>query len=604
MSVLKIGRKKIIKSVFCVSIIIFLTISQFINTQLSHAAVSTLKDINTSSDFAIEAISKLVQNGVISGDENGYFYPHRTITRGEMVKMLVLALNIDVSSIAGRSTFKDVPEKHWANKYVEAAYESGIIKGISSDTFGVNNKCTREEMALMFVRSLGLNESDIAGILQLDNISGMADVKSISSWSKEAVEFSMATGLMKGTGGDRFSPKESAQREQAAVVLFRYLSNRESIDSVAKDFAYLKNGIAISINGETAMTDSRVVFENGELLVPAGFFEQMGADVNMDESKGVVKISRKASPDENEKNVFFKAGEKKAYLNYLSNNDPFEKAPSYAKKATLISASKVVDNEILVPAELVVKTLGAEYDWDEKAQSAAIQDTNTNKYPILYNAFKRSTGFKGEFNVSMSMILNERNSNESLKMDMQILGEADSINSHMTLNGTTTIPGAPQAAENSEIYIIGDKAYIRNIPNGEWAVTTDDEVQQGTFVPYYNDDNVIFLQNYKDLNLEKTGYAVVNGKIAAKYTITIDADDLDDFVSDADGNGMLELSQIYNNGFEMKVDTYLGRKGQLIRAAYRLTGGSKVEKIELTLNSRFIIDYIKSDSDIEITAPV
>jgi hypothetical protein len=434
----------------------------------------------------------------------------------------------------------------------------------------------------------------------------MADVNTISSWSKEAVEFSVATGLMKGTGGNSFSPKGSAEREQVALVAYRYLSNKADISSVANTLMGMQNGVRLSLNGDDAILNVKPAVENGEVLVPASFFEQMGAEVITDESKGTVKISREACPpDGDTRNIIFKAGEAKAFIDYFSNNNPFDSAPASAEKASLNSIPKTVDSEILVPAKLVAETLGAEYKWNADTLTADIKYVDTNKYPNLYNAFKNSTEYKGTYTSNILMVLEERNSNESLNMNMHMNGEVNGADSHITMNGTTSIPGEPEALENSEVYIIGDTAYTRYDPNGEWIISTADEAQSGsTQVPDYKADNALFLDNYEGLNLQKLGYAIVNGTATTKYAITLNALDVDRLAPEGSGDGMLDLSQIYNNGFEMKVNIYLNDKGQIVKAAYKLTGGSKDENIDLVLNLGFDINFINIGKDIEIVAPV
>ncbi len=206
-----------------------------VNPANAHAAVS-IRDIDLSSDFAKDSIIRLADSGIISGDANGNFAPQRTINRGEMVKILVNALNLDTSEVPENPTFQDVPENHWAFKYVETGYRAGIIKGVSSDAFGINNECTREQMATMFVRSLGLTQEDLEGKQPYLYLGDMSDRDGVSVWAKENVEFALSTGLMNGTGNNRFDAKESAARQQVAVVTDRFITNGDSINRFAGTF--------------------------------------------------------------------------------------------------------------------------------------------------------------------------------------------------------------------------------------------------------------------------------------------------------------------------------------------------------------------------------
>ncbi|MCX8130596.1 MAG: S-layer homology domain-containing protein [Clostridia bacterium] len=215
----------------------FLAIAVFSGVlALSAQAVqaAAIKDMNSVSDYAKEAVSDLVAKGIIKGGGNGNFSPKDTVTRGHIVIMLVRALNYDTSNVPSVPTFKDVPAGHWAYKYVEAAYREGIITKGSKGTFGINQKCTREQMAIMFVRSLGLEDEQINKQQELINVGNLKDKKKISPWATDHIEFVMESGLMGGVGNSSFAPQSPANRQQAAVVIYRYLNSRNKTTEMVK----------------------------------------------------------------------------------------------------------------------------------------------------------------------------------------------------------------------------------------------------------------------------------------------------------------------------------------------------------------------------------
>jgi len=117
---------------------------------------------------------------------------------------------------------------------VEAAYREGIIQGLSDGTFGEDKPCTREQMAVIFVNALGLSQQT-TGSKELNYINLLIDKDKISSWAKNAVEFSLASGLMQGTGNGLFEPKKSAQKQQAALLIYRMLSEKEEVSAFAEN---------------------------------------------------------------------------------------------------------------------------------------------------------------------------------------------------------------------------------------------------------------------------------------------------------------------------------------------------------------------------------
>lgn len=196
---------------------------------------ASLQDVHLSSDYAKEAIIELAEKNIITGDENGNFNPQNTVSRAEIITLIVKALEVDTTNVPDTPTFQDVPKTHWAYKYVEAAYREGIIKGMSEEIFGENELCTREQMTVMFTRSLGISDKIVDENEEFIYINELSDKDMISSWAKDSVEFSLISGLMKGTSTDTFTPKGSAQRQQVAVVTHRLISNKDDILDLVKD---------------------------------------------------------------------------------------------------------------------------------------------------------------------------------------------------------------------------------------------------------------------------------------------------------------------------------------------------------------------------------
>lgn len=196
------------------------------------AEETIIKDIDKSTNYAKNAIIYLAQQKVISGDQNGNFNPQKPVTRGEMVALMAKAMNLDTSNTPATATFSDVPTNHWAAKYVEAAYKEGIVTGISTTEFKPNDKITREQMALMFVRALKIVDKDTE--IEISNINTFSDKSKIATWAQKEVEVAIEAGLMTGTTNGKFEPKTVANKEQSAVVIERLMKNKEAITEAFK----------------------------------------------------------------------------------------------------------------------------------------------------------------------------------------------------------------------------------------------------------------------------------------------------------------------------------------------------------------------------------
>lgn len=103
---------------------------------------------------AVEVLSSL---GVISGYDDGNFYPAKPVTRAEMAKMICCLLNkAEESAEQGPSRFKDM-ETHWADPYVSWCSQEKIISGKNESTFDPNATVTGVEAAKMLLVALGYN---------------------------------------------------------------------------------------------------------------------------------------------------------------------------------------------------------------------------------------------------------------------------------------------------------------------------------------------------------------------------------------------------------------------------------------------------------------
>ncbi len=166
-------------------------------------------------EWAEESIINLANRGVINGVGDGLFNPGGNITREQFVKMLILALDIDVSS--DFTPFDDVDEGAWYAPYVSTAFKTGIVKGISINQFGVGSNITRQDMAVMIVRACELKGIALEGSRDVE----FDDAGEIADYAYEAVSILTSSGVINGVSEKLMAPLELASRAQAAVIFDR-----------------------------------------------------------------------------------------------------------------------------------------------------------------------------------------------------------------------------------------------------------------------------------------------------------------------------------------------------------------------------------------------
>ncbi len=169
--------------------------------------------------WAQKAIVAMSAVNIISGKEEGKFYPDDNVTRAEFVKMLIGTLEyagrIDTSDKT--CSFADVAEDAWYYDAVAIAVNNGIVQGISDTEFAPNANITRQDMAVMMYRAAKVANISLASGAELI----FTDADAISDYAREAVTAMSKANIINGFEDGTFSPKTNATRAQAAVVIYR-----------------------------------------------------------------------------------------------------------------------------------------------------------------------------------------------------------------------------------------------------------------------------------------------------------------------------------------------------------------------------------------------
>lgn len=203
--------------------------TKLINVELTqfstYAVLSYLKSYSDvpASHWAHEAITKLSAKHVVKGVSDTTFSPGKAITRAEFTALLTRALGLSASKDA---RFKDVPAGSWYSEAVNAAYEAGIVKGMSAELFGPEKLIQREEMAVMLARANDM----IQAVEKVETIEiEYSDSDEIASWAISSVQVLRKSGLMQGVLNNLFLPKKTATRAEAAQAISNLLNMSDSL---------------------------------------------------------------------------------------------------------------------------------------------------------------------------------------------------------------------------------------------------------------------------------------------------------------------------------------------------------------------------------------
>ncbi len=112
--------------------------------------------------------------------------------------------------------FTDVPDDAWYANAVEYVKTEGLMSGTSEDTFEPDRPLTRAMMAAVLYRRAGAPELAEGS---RDNL--FEDVP-VDSWCADAVYWARANGVTSGVDATHFLPDAVVNREQAALMLWRF----------------------------------------------------------------------------------------------------------------------------------------------------------------------------------------------------------------------------------------------------------------------------------------------------------------------------------------------------------------------------------------------
>lgn len=152
---------------------------------------------------------ELTYSGVMSNFKNN-------ITREEFCTLDVKLYE----RLSGKPALKGTdPFQDTDNEEILKAYELGIVKGTSPDTFSPKSNITRQEICAMIFRTLGVSVTNIN-----EDTSGdfpFKDAAKISTWAVDSMKFAYKNEIMKGLSVDTIDPLSNTTREQAILLLLR-----------------------------------------------------------------------------------------------------------------------------------------------------------------------------------------------------------------------------------------------------------------------------------------------------------------------------------------------------------------------------------------------
>ncbi|MBQ7086504.1 MAG: S-layer homology domain-containing protein, partial [Clostridia bacterium] len=173
------------------------------------------------------AIMEMVKLGMFNGTKDpdmygiGEFSPEGTMSKAQFITVMTRYLYADELSAMGSG-------KTWFSNAYDLAVKKGLISESEFDYAKLEKPMTREEMALIAVRTAE-KQGEKAGTLV--DTSMLKDYSSIGSYYKDYALKAFSMGLITGYGDvGTFAPDKTLTREQGAMVAYRLVNKDARAD--------------------------------------------------------------------------------------------------------------------------------------------------------------------------------------------------------------------------------------------------------------------------------------------------------------------------------------------------------------------------------------
>lgn len=167
-------------------------------------------------DWFCEAVSYVLEHGLMTGTDGGTFSPDAVTSRGMVVTILH---RLEGGPATPEADFVDVPAGQWYTAGASWAAANGLVDGYGDGRFGPEDEVTREQLAAVLYRYCQFKAYVTAAPA---DVSDFSDAGQISGYAVEPVGWAAANGILSGREDGSLAPRSGATRAEAAAVLTRF----------------------------------------------------------------------------------------------------------------------------------------------------------------------------------------------------------------------------------------------------------------------------------------------------------------------------------------------------------------------------------------------
>ena len=161
-------------------------------------------------------VSAVIESGLMNGVSDTLFAPEAAVRRSELAAILY---RLSGETSTASASFTDVPAGSWYEEFVAWASSAGVVNGFEDGSFRPNVDISREQAVTMlyrYARYKGLP------CTQRQALTGFVDEGQVSGYAREAMEWAVAVGLIRGRGDQKIAPKDTILRCELCTILVRF----------------------------------------------------------------------------------------------------------------------------------------------------------------------------------------------------------------------------------------------------------------------------------------------------------------------------------------------------------------------------------------------
>ena len=160
--------------------------------------------------------------------------------------------------------FTDVYQNTWYYSYVQFLYSRKIMTGYASSLFGTGDDLSRGQFSAILYRLEGSPDENYSAVFE--------DVPDGAFFTK-AVMWAQENGIVTGYGNGKFGPADPINREQIAVMMYRYAQYKGYDVTSSADITSFPDNASVSAFALTGMkwaVGKKLITGTGGMLDPQG----------------------------------------------------------------------------------------------------------------------------------------------------------------------------------------------------------------------------------------------------------------------------------------------------------------------------------------------